>query len=336
MVGQAEAPTAARTRLVGWVGHNQSVLNLIGGAFVGLVVLPVVFSALSRFDARIGGRFSVVDLVWLVLAAVAAFAMLRARATLSVMATSAATRVLAIHPDSGNVLAGAAASAPSTAVDAADRGSAIARGLLDLALLLLIQVTLRAPLVGLLSGQVDNALVDGVYVVVVVVLALVILIRLYRSGHPLAEQLTWLALSQIVPTAGFAATSVSTTFTTRLATVTSRPATGPASSAPSAGPPTPISAAAEAPTLTAEPTVAADALQATLPAPEPTILAGSGNGAPADVAEATIPRLVVEPPPPPEPDATIVSDESDDGSTTVLSPPPTDELRATDYKDDSR
>jgi hypothetical protein len=336
MVGQAEAPTAARTRLVGWVGHNQSVLNLIGGAFVGLVVLPVVFSALGRFDARIAGRFSVVDLVWLVLAAVAAFAMLRARATLSIMAASAATRVLAIHPDSGTVLAGAAASAPSTAVDAADRGSTIARGLLDLALLLLIQATLRAPLVGLLSGQVDNALVDGVYVVVVVVLALVILIRLYRSGHPLVEQLTWLALNQIVPTAGFAATSVSATFTTRLATVTSRPTTGPASSPPSAAPPTPISATAEAPTLAADPTVAADALQATLPAPEPTILAGSGNGAPADVAEATIPRLVVEPPPPPEPDATIVSDESDDGSTTVLSPPPTDEIRTTDHKDESR
>jgi hypothetical protein len=338
MVGLAEAPTTARTGLAGWVSHNQSVVKLVGAAFVGLVILPIIFPALGRFDVNLGGRISVVDLIWLVLAAVAGFAMLQARGTLSIMAGSAASRLLAMVPGTSNAGTGAAAVSPSVLTpthDLAERGGAIARGLLDLVLLLLIQATLRPPLVGLLSGTGTPALVDGAYVVVVVALALVILFRLYRSVHPLAEQLTWLALNQIVPTAGFAASSVSATFATRLATATSRPATVTAPTPPPAEVAAAVSAEGSAPTIAAEPTIAAADLQSTLPAEQPTILAAPPNHPPVESTEATVPQLVSERPPA-EPDATVVSAEADDGSTVVFNPRPADEPRATDQKDESR
>jgi hypothetical protein len=173
-------------------------------------------------------------------------------------------------------------------VDPALLGSQAARGLLDLVLLLIVQGTLRTPLVAVASSQAPQAIVDGAYVVVVVLIALFMLIRLRALAAPLAERVAWIGLNQLVPTAGFATTtSAVTAFTTRLATTTGgRSTTGTPVSAgrQSVATPSRAEVSSSAPTVLAGP--AQGGSEATVAAP-PTILAPASAG-PESNGEATV------------------------------------------------
>jgi hypothetical protein len=231
MAEMSGAPTV-RPSVGAWTGRNQNTIVPVVAALLSLIVFPIVFSALLAHDVRLGGKISLVDAVWLVLALAGCVLILRARNALGKIATGAADRLLASLPDSvgPDRASGASGGTRNLDRDATHRGRVVAQCLLDLAFLLVIQAILRSPLVGLISGVAPEAWVDGSYVVVVVVVAIALLLTVNRMSKPLVERLIWLGLDQVVPTAGFATTSVAATFTAHLATTSSRLATSTRSS----------------------------------------------------------------------------------------------------------
>jgi hypothetical protein len=91
----------------------------------------------------------------------------------------------------------------------ADRGSLLAAALcaiIDLVLLLVMQGTVRAPLLIVTSGYTSPAWADGAFVLVVVILALLVLSHMYQTSKPVAAYLAWSVMDRLVPTAGFLAT----------------------------------------------------------------------------------------------------------------------------------
>ncbi|HUX87002.1 MAG TPA: hypothetical protein VMW65_08370 [Chloroflexota bacterium] len=324
--------STARVGLGLWVRRNQTTLELFLAAFFGLIVFPAIYLALGGRDLRLGGRISLVNLVWLVLALVACVIVFRARATLVQLAARAADRLLASLPETA-VPAGSSPTPRADtrlAGDAQQEGRVVARGLLDLVILLLIQAILRPPLVGVLSGVASVALVDGVYVVLVVVLAIAILLGVNRAGRPLAERLTWLGLNQFVPTAGFASSSATAAFTVRLATTSSRLTTAARASRSESKQVSEPSAASAAPTVVASETVAAQPA----PAVEATVL--------GPVPESTAPETTLAEPSVPKPPArqsdpgeTMVDRHSEAVETVVRSAGAADETRMDGGKDET-
>jgi len=75
--------------------------------------------------------------------------------------------------------------------------------MLDLALLLLVQSTLRQPAVVIASMYVTRVIADTAFVGLVVLLSLLVLVKLYRAGGPVVALLLWWGLDRVVPTAGF-------------------------------------------------------------------------------------------------------------------------------------
>jgi hypothetical protein len=89
-----------------------------------------------------------------------------------------------------------------------DRGSLLAAALcavLDLVLLLLMQNTVREPLLMIASVYLSPAWADGAFVILVVVVALLILSHMYRTSKPVSAYLAWSVMDRLVPTAGFLA-----------------------------------------------------------------------------------------------------------------------------------
>ena len=89
-----------------------------------------------------------------------------------------------------------------------DRGALLAAALcavLDLVLILVMQNTVREPLLMLMSAYTSSAWVEAGFVVVVVVLALFVLSHIYRTSKPVSAYLAWSVLDRLVPTAGFLA-----------------------------------------------------------------------------------------------------------------------------------
>ncbi len=91
-----------------------------------------------------------------------------------------------------------------------DRGSLLAAALaavLDLVLLLVMQNTVREPLLMVTSSYLSPAWADGAFVVLVVVVALLILSHMYQTSKPVSAYLAWSVMDRLVPTAGFLAGS---------------------------------------------------------------------------------------------------------------------------------
>ncbi len=306
----------AQTGLSVWTRRYHMTLKLSAAAFFGLIVFPVIFLALQGHDVLLGGRISLVDLVWLILALAACVIMFRARAALEQTVACAVDRLLVSLPEEGEPLTGSSVSGSSAKRegDAKAEGRTVAQGLLDLVFLLAIQATLRVPLVGVISGLAPQAWVDGLYVLLVVVLAIVILVNVNRAGKPLVEHLTWLGLNQFVPTAGFAANSVTAAFTIRLATTSSPLSSSPRSFEGEPAPPDPSAISTE--TLAAAETVAADPEgqsrpaddEATVRAPDPSSVSLEATVVAPGATETTISgatAIIVEPT---EATKTIVAD----------------------------
>jgi hypothetical protein len=134
--------------------------------------------------------------------------------------------------------------------------------LVDVALLLLLQSTLRTPALSIADDYVSRPQATTAYVVVLMLVSLVVLVKLWRTGGPVLVLLLWWGLDRLVPTAGFLGARPSTMPPTQLplpaaARDTSDEATQPA----------PASGAHE---TTYEPTVLARP-------EEPTVLAGASG-----------------------------------------------------------
>src|SRR5438552_8248693 len=92
-----------------------------------------------------------------------------------------------------------------------DRGSRLASGLcavVDLVVLLLVQDTIRQPLLLVTSAYTSPAATEAAFTLIMVVLALLILSSAYRTSKPVAAYLAWSAMDRLVPTAGFLAGGV--------------------------------------------------------------------------------------------------------------------------------
>jgi hypothetical protein len=89
-----------------------------------------------------------------------------------------------------------------------DRGSLLAAalcGVLDLVLILVMQNTVREPLLMLAGVYTSPALADAAFVILVVVVALFVLSHMYRASTPVSAYLAWSVMDRLVPTAGFLA-----------------------------------------------------------------------------------------------------------------------------------
>jgi hypothetical protein len=75
--------------------------------------------------------------------------------------------------------------------------------LIDVALLLLLQSTLRTPALSIADDYLSRPQATTAYVVVVVCVSLLVLLKTWRTGGPVLVLLLWWGLDRLVPTAGF-------------------------------------------------------------------------------------------------------------------------------------
>jgi hypothetical protein len=88
--------------------------------------------------------------------------------------------------------------------DPAAHITAGALGILDIVLLLLVQSALRDPILTLTDHfLIPRTTAESAFVVVVELIAVLMLIKLYRAGAPVLVLLLWWGLDRVVPTAGF-------------------------------------------------------------------------------------------------------------------------------------
>ncbi len=88
--------------------------------------------------------------------------------------------------------------------DPAAHVTAGALGVVDVVLLLLVQSTLRDPILTLTDHfLIPRTTAESAFVLVVVLIAVLMLIKLYRAGAPVLVLLLWWGLDRVVPTAGF-------------------------------------------------------------------------------------------------------------------------------------
>lgn len=223
MEGVVPSQTSAKSRLMELAGRYPGVILLAVAAILGLVVLPALATVLLGHDVLIDGRISLVNAVWLVLALVLCVICLVARSGLSRDLGDGIRQIIAGSQNADAATRHGKASTPDTPA----LGAAIVRGIFNLAILLIVQGIVRTPLVAVVSAYQPKPMVDGIFVVVVVVIALLMLFELYRTSQPLTEYLVTVGLDRVVPTAGFAASDLPETAPTRAMTRTS-PSRGPA------------------------------------------------------------------------------------------------------------
>jgi hypothetical protein len=185
-------------------------------------------------------------------------------------------------------------------------------GVVDLVLLLAVQSTLRGPVLALSSAYaVPRTWVEVGFVLVVVLIALLMLVKLYRVAGLVLVPVVWWGLDRVVPTAGF---------------LGSRPALASApvsaASAPVAAvlaPGTPASAMPASAASGVEPTVAAPQSQEAL---EPTLAAATHSEVEPTVAApaAETPRTGAEMEPTIAAQQTVVTRRTVDDDATLLRP----------------
>jgi hypothetical protein len=255
MEGVIPSPSSRKSRVIDAISQHPGVVLLGVAVLLGLLALPALMSTLQEHDTLINGRLSLIDSIWLVIALALSIVCLIARASLR-HDLGEGTRQLIASTTAGSL---PAQRGKAGSVDTPALGAAIVRGVLDLAFLLIIQGIVRMPLVQVISAYEPKATVDGAFVVVVVLIALLMLFGLYRTSQPLTEYLVTVGLDRIVPTAGFAASDLPETSPTRTVTRTpvsrgaaltgSKPTVAVPGRAPEPG----------QPTIAAPPTMAASA-----------------------------------------------------------------------------
>lgn len=300
MEGVVVAPAGPKSRVNSWIGQHPGIIALILAAIVGLVVLPALAGAVKDHDVQINGLISLIAVVWLIVAVVLCIVCLVVRSGVSRdLGDGLRQLIAATQPSDGTVRRTGAAN-PDTPI----LGAAIVRGIFDLIVLLVIQGIVRVPLVEVIGAYAPKALVDGGFVALVVVVALVMLFGLHRVSKPLTEYLVTVGLDRLVPTAGFAAGNLPDAPAPR--TTTRTPA--PSSAARPTAQPT-LAAGSDLPTVATGSDLPTEAAAATIIAPENRFS-----------AEATIAA-----PPAGSADATVADDATlapTDGETTVAGEKP--------------
>lgn len=270
MEGVVPSPAGSKSRLTELVWRYPGVILLAVAAILGLVVLPALATVLLGNDVLIDGRISLVSAVWLVVALALCVVCLVARSGLRRDLGEGMRQLIAGTQDADASTRHGTTGTPDTPA----LGAAIVRGIFDLAILLIVQGIARTPLVAVVAAYQPKPMVDGVFVVVVVVIALLMLFGLYRTSQPLTEYLVTVGLDRVVPTAGFAASELPEAAPTRTMTRTSasrgaaRPGSEPTVAAGGQVP------ASEQPTVVAPATIAAssEATVAAIGAPDPSSL----------------------------------------------------------------
>jgi hypothetical protein len=256
-----------------WVRRHPGALLLLAAIVAGQVLKALTQPHLQ--DSPLVGRVPLVPAASLAAALVLAALILMLRIRLGQqLVTAAKARAIAL-PDPASLPKRYAVSDPATQVTSA------ALGLLDLALLLLVQATLLGPVLALADRfLVRRTWADSAFVALVVLLALLLLLKLWRMGGPVLVLLLWWALDRVVPTAGFLGSRAEV---------------------------------AAAPTTVARPVASSPRLaQATVAADVPTVASGKRADGEATVrAEATVLSHATND------DATVVSHVAGDDATVV-------------------
>jgi hypothetical protein len=241
-----------------WLLTQRAGLALVGAVVLGQLS-RLLFDALHQANVLTTGKPPVLGILGLVLALVCIGVVIWARVRVG--------KALNQWAQGSGLGLAVAESIPRRYV-IANPGALLARALgtmLNLLLLLLMQNTVRAPAVLIASSYTSVAVADGVFVGLVVLLALVMLSNLYRTSKPVAAYLTWRGLDGVVPTAGFLAAGVAPALTA------AKTATPPPQSEPrgKSGPPRSATPALDA----GPPPADIDTIRATVRAPEETVRA---------------------------------------------------------------
>lgn len=181
-----------------WARAQRAGFALIGAVIFGQLS-RVLFETLQRNDVLITGRPPLLPVIFLVLALVWCGVIIWAR--------------LRVGRDLNKWARGwfaqfAVAETIPRRYVIEDRGALLAATLcavLDLVLILVMQNTVREPLLMLMSAYTSSAWADGGFVVLVLLLALFVLSHIYRTSRPVSAYLAWSVMDRLVPTAGFLA-----------------------------------------------------------------------------------------------------------------------------------
>lgn len=272
--------------VMGWIRQHPAIWVLLGAVIAGQVLQRV----LARYVNQPSTMADIAVLVaMLALAGVAVWVRLSLG---NQLASAARGRHLTVPAPASLPARYAVADAPDKAVTAL-------LAALDIALLLLVQSTLRAPLLAVAQGYVRETWAETAFVAVVVALALLILAKLYSAGAPVLVQLVWWGLDRVVPTAGFLGAHPAVAV--RAAQSVPAPVPAPALSAPAT--PTPVDL---------EPTVASPGGSASL---EPTVVTAAPVSKSTE-AEATL-VAAEHAPAPDELESTVVAHQPSSGEDNV-------------------
>ncbi|HEY2592404.1 MAG TPA: hypothetical protein VGK33_00735, partial [Chloroflexota bacterium] len=180
---------------VGWIRRHPGILVLLAALLIGQVgqrlAAPYVAEPVRA------GEFPVVPASVLAVAMLLAIVAMVARVRLgNQMLASMRARSLSLPaPES--------LPARYALTDPPRRAVAGTLALVDVVLLLLILSTLRDPVLAIAGDYVTPQQSETVFVAVLVLLSLVALVKLYRTGGPVLLLLLWWGLDRVVPTAGF-------------------------------------------------------------------------------------------------------------------------------------
>jgi hypothetical protein len=307
-----------------WIRRHPGLLVLLGALIVGQVLQRLVQPSLQ--DSPLVGQVPVVPAAALGVALVLGLLIVWLRVRLGHQLTSAARERSVSLPESASLPKG------YTVRDAPGKIVGGGLGVVDLVLLLAVQSTLRGPVLALSSAYaVPRTWVEVAFVFVVVLVALLLLVKLYRLAGLVLVPVVWWGLDRVVPTAGFLGSRPAlASAPTAVASAPAVSASGPvaAASAPVASATVASNAPVVEPTVAApqgqedlEPTVAA----ATRAEAEPTIAAAAAEtartaaemeptiAAPPTTAEATVmaqQTVVTRRPEPVDEDATVLRPET--------------------------
>ena len=180
---------------MGWIRQQPGVFVLLGALVLGQVVQKVAAPLL----VDTGGIGQVPVMAIAVLALAVAFA-----AVVIVLRV----RLGATLREAANVRLEVPRSLPARYVIAAPGAQLVSAllAIVDLALLLLLQNTLRGALLALVDHYqlLQRNTAQMVYVGVVVLIALLLMVRVFRVAGPVVVLLLWWGMERVVPTVGFA------------------------------------------------------------------------------------------------------------------------------------
>lgn len=262
-----------------WIKHHPEFLILIAVLIVGQalqkVLLPLVEEPYSS------GEFPLLPTLVLAVMLVLAAVVVWLRVRLGGQLHSAGARLSLPAPES--------LPARYRLAEPTPRAISGALSLLDIALVLLVAATLRAPVRALAGHYVSPVWAEVGFVVLVLLAALLVLSTLFRTGGPVLVLLLWSGLDRVVPTAGFVSTG-----------------------------PMPVPTRPRTLTLTPPPSEAVAAPHTQEAELEPTVLA------PLPPEADLEPTVMAPPPPEADGEATVRAPQPPeaDGEATVVAPQP--------------